>query len=269
MKHHVLITLALLALTAVSVAAQDDNVLIGEAYVTNITVDDSGDEIIIAIEGELGDPCTEISEITQAVEGDTITITVVTSRNADDICAMVLEPFETDYTLDSSQLAAGDYTLNVGEESASITITATFTAETVDEEDLTCPETDNDNLLFDDFGTCFLYPDDYSEISGNGFVLISKPLTVDALLIILITDAEEVTLEDIQAVLEADDLDFDSETVNGQDILVINGEDTREAYTIANEQIYQFIVQPMDATGEALWDTIIESLVFPESVNDE
>lgn len=280
----------LLTLFAIPTLAQDDEnndgVLIEVAPLTSISIDDT-DGIEITIEGELLDACTELGEITQSVEDDVITITVTTTRPADAMCAMVISAFEDVYTLDTSELEAGDYTLNVNDLTEDITLIASADAESVEataepeatesvevtEEpevvEMTCPEANDDLTLFDDFDMCFLYPSEFDVFAGSDFVFISQPLTSNAVLLIQIEDANDTTLDDIrEQLIDEDTIVYDIEIAN-QESLVFERGISREAYFIVNEQVYQFVLEPFaDETAGALWAESVGSLFFPEPEDD-
>lgn len=250
-----LMGILMIVLIAIPSLAQDEAVITGEAFVNSITIDDSAG-ITITIIGDLADACTELGEITQSLEDDTIFVTVSTTRPADAFCATVLVSFETSYELDISEIPAGEYTLNVNGITETITIVP-----------LSCPEADEETLLFDDLGMCFVYPVDFEEISGDDFVLISQPLTSNAVLLIDVADAEDVTLDDLREQFEADEHIVEDIVIGGEDALIIETDDTREAYVIAKEQLYTFFLQAFDDEddiAETLWSTVTESLFFPE-----
>lgn len=270
----------ILALFSVPTLAQDNDdeseaVLIDVAFLTSISIDDS-DGIQITINGELLDACTELGEITQFVEGDVITVEVLTIRPADAMCAMVISAFEEVYTLDTSELDAGDYTLTVNDISEDITIIASANAESVETTpeadilDMTCPEATDDSELFESFGMCFLYPSENDIFIGNDFALISQPLTSNALLLIQVSDADNTDLEDINDEFgDLVDLVIDDITIARQDSLILESETSREAYIIFNERLYHFVIQPInDTNGELLWAEVINSLFFPEPEED-
>lgn len=253
----------ILALISIPTLAQDDSAIIGEAMVSSVVVDETAEGIVLTISGDLPDSCTEVGDIGQSMDDDTITILVETTRPADSICAAVMSSFEATYMLDSSELEAGDYTVDVNGITETVTIVTSADAETVE---LTCPIADDDFTLFDDLGMCFVYPSENDVISGNDFVLISQPLTSNALLLIQIEDADETTLEDIQEQLIAADLIvYDDIVIGNQDALVLEVGTIREAHIIVNETIYTFIVEPFsDETGGILWAEVIGSVFFPE-----
>jgi hypothetical protein len=66
----------------------------------------------IIIRGYLPDSCTEISAISDRLEGSTIVVTVETQRPADLMCTQIIMDFETTYTLTSAP-GRGTYTIDV------------------------------------------------------------------------------------------------------------------------------------------------------------
>lgn len=85
------------------------------AHVTDVEAHVSGAapaRVEIAIRGYLPDACTEISSISDRLEGGVIRVTVETRRPADLICAQVIEDFEVRYTL-TSILGRGAYIVDV------------------------------------------------------------------------------------------------------------------------------------------------------------
>jgi inhibitor of cysteine peptidase len=88
------------------------------AYGNNANIEDISAEelesfpvqVVVAIEGNLPDGCTEIDEILTAREGNTFTIEIVTRRPTGDVaCTMALVPFEEKVDLDVEGLEAGTY----------------------------------------------------------------------------------------------------------------------------------------------------------------
>lgn len=76
----------------------------------------------IVIRGYLPDSCTELSTISDRLEGSTIVVTVETKRPADLMCTQIIMDFETTYTLTSAP-GRGTYTIDVnGMAQAQITI---------------------------------------------------------------------------------------------------------------------------------------------------
>ena len=63
--------------------------------------------------GYLPDPCTEIDEISVEREGSHFEVLITTLREAEVMCAQVIEAFEQNIPLDVYGLPAGDYTVTV------------------------------------------------------------------------------------------------------------------------------------------------------------
>ena len=275
----ILALMAILSLFAIPTFAQDDeddseDVLIDFAPLTSISIDDS-DGIQITINGELLDACTELGDITQSVEDDVIMVTVETTRPADAMCAMVISTFEEVYTLDTSNLDAGEYTLNVNDLTENITIIASADAESAEATEppevaeMTCPEADDEFTLFSDFEVCFLYPSEFEVFACDDFAFISQPLTSNAVLLIQIEEADDTTLDDIREQLtDENTVVYDIEIAN-QDSLVFDRGISREAYFIVNEQIYRFVLEPNNTeAGILFWTYVMNSLFFPEPEAD-
>jgi hypothetical protein len=70
-------------------------------------------QINAIVRGYLPDAgCTTIASVNQVRDGNTITITLVTTTDPLALCAQALTPFEQVVPLDVSNLAAGEYTVN-------------------------------------------------------------------------------------------------------------------------------------------------------------
>jgi len=63
--------------------------------------------------GYLPDPCTEIDEVCVKQDGNHFEVLITTLREAEVMCAQVLEAFEQNIPLDVYGLPAGDYTVTV------------------------------------------------------------------------------------------------------------------------------------------------------------
>ncbi len=70
-------------------------------------------QVDLVISGHLPDSCSELERITQELDGDRIIVRVVAARPADAVCTQALEPFETTYPLDLSELEPGTYIVDV------------------------------------------------------------------------------------------------------------------------------------------------------------
>lgn len=63
--------------------------------------------------GYLPDPCTEIDEVSVERDGNHFEVLITTLREADVMCAQVIEEFEQNVPLDVYGLHAGDYIVTV------------------------------------------------------------------------------------------------------------------------------------------------------------
>ncbi len=61
----------------------------------------------------VADPCTDIDEISVEREGNHFEVLITTLREAEVMCAQVIEAFEQNIPLDVYGLPAGDYTVTV------------------------------------------------------------------------------------------------------------------------------------------------------------
>ena len=68
-------------------------------------------QINAVIKGNLPNPCTTITGVTQSRDGYTITLTVNTATETDKACIEVIQPYEQTVTIDTKDLTAGTYTV--------------------------------------------------------------------------------------------------------------------------------------------------------------
>ena len=72
--------------------------------------------------GYLPDGCTELGEVHQERDGDTLLVKLMTKRPADVACITVIVPFEAVIPLEVEGLSAGTYTVQVNEVSVPLTV---------------------------------------------------------------------------------------------------------------------------------------------------
>lgn len=267
---------------AMGVAGQDETVIRGEAIVNavEVEVDAQGSNApTVQVSGNLADSCTEIDEVIQSNEGDTITLTVTTTRPADLMCAQVLGDFDISVPLDTDDLVPGTYTLLVNGVRSTVTIAPPSTdAQGAAPE---CPDPDSDTVLFRDaaLDLCFLYPASYSvDVLDDGSVAISGPFVGGAGASLLIASQPNART-DLEALADdlntATDTPLSFETVRLGNGLAIVTEDTpsriasRSAFVLRDGTQYTFTLQPVgtifpDAAADAdrLWTLLLESAVF-------
>lgn len=94
------------------------------AMVDSVTVEPRDGHYYAIINGNYPDPCTYVSSIEQDVEGNAISITILTESPDDFMCAAVLTPFTVDVLLTTGGLMPQEYTVVVNEGSS-----ATFSLE--------------------------------------------------------------------------------------------------------------------------------------------
>ncbi|HUF39669.1 MAG TPA: NBR1-Ig-like domain-containing protein, partial [Anaerolineales bacterium] len=129
---NILFVIAILVFTAGCVlpfsptpTGQPGGVITGEAQIETLDVsilESFPVQVNAALTGYLGDSCTSLGETTIAMEGNTFTITVATTRPADAVCAQVVAPFEQTVSLDVFGLPAGDYTVVAGGQTATFNL---------------------------------------------------------------------------------------------------------------------------------------------------
>ena len=70
-------------------------------------------EYYARVAGHYPDACSEISEVVQTVEGNTIHVTIYSTRPEGMVCAQMLTPFTEEILLDTEGLEPGEYTVIV------------------------------------------------------------------------------------------------------------------------------------------------------------
>ena len=83
-----------------------------EAAVDSVEVEEKDGEYYAIVSGTYTDACTKTDTITQEVAGDTIHMTVCTTRPEGMLCAQVLAPYEEEIPLDTQGLSSGEYTVD-------------------------------------------------------------------------------------------------------------------------------------------------------------
>ncbi len=83
----------------------------GPAPVDSVIVTLENGQWVATVTGNLPDGCTEIGEITQSIEGNTIKVAVNTTRPADAMCTQALAPYSQTVVLQTPD--TGEYTVEV------------------------------------------------------------------------------------------------------------------------------------------------------------
>lgn len=85
------------------------------AMADSVTITQRDNQWYATIVGNYPDPCTSISSVEQIVQGNTISITLLTDSPPDVVCAAVLTPFTIDILLTNGGLLSGEYNVVVNE----------------------------------------------------------------------------------------------------------------------------------------------------------
>jgi uncharacterized protein YkwD len=99
----------------------------GLAVVDQVEVAVSGGQTSVIARGELPDACTTIADSKVERKDKTFIVTLNTTRPADQVCALLVAPFEQRVALDTAGLAAGDYVVVVNGVSGALTVAASAT----------------------------------------------------------------------------------------------------------------------------------------------
>ena len=92
------------------------------APVETITIDQRADGNVLMISGYLPDPCHELGDVSQRVEGDAITVDVeMTQPEPDTMCAQVITPFEMEVRIDATR-EPGQFTVTVNDQTVEVTV---------------------------------------------------------------------------------------------------------------------------------------------------
>ncbi len=92
-------------------------------YMDTVEVEERGGEYYAIVAGHYPDACSTTSDIVQEVEGNTLHLTIYSTRPEDMMCAQVLTPFTEEILLDTEGLEPGEYTVIVNEDNAMTTFT--------------------------------------------------------------------------------------------------------------------------------------------------
>ena len=123
--------LALVALLAVAMAAcqragqsEEAELGTGAAFIDVVEVEERDGEYWAVVEGHYPDACSTYGGSKQVQQGDTIHLTVTSTRPDDVACAQMLTPMTEEILLTTDQLSPGEYTVIVNE-GANTTFTIT------------------------------------------------------------------------------------------------------------------------------------------------
>ena len=95
----------------------------GAAFIQTVEVEERDGEYWAIVEGWYPDACSTYGGSEQEVEGDTIQLTITSTRPEDLACAQVLTDMTEEILLDTDDLDPGEYTLIVNVDNAMTTFT--------------------------------------------------------------------------------------------------------------------------------------------------
>lgn len=107
----------LVGLTACGSDSDEDPAELGEgpAFVEDVVVEDRNGEYWATVSGFYPDACSTYGGSEQQVDGNTIVLTVTSTRPEDAACAQVLTDMTEEILLDTDGLAAGRYEVVVNQ----------------------------------------------------------------------------------------------------------------------------------------------------------
>ena len=112
----IILAMALLAGCALGDPKDSGEFIRGEAVVEDVEIlflESFPLGVHAVASGYLPDPCTDIDEISVEMEGNHFEVLITTLREAEVMCAQVIEAFEQNVPLDVYGLPAVDYTVTV------------------------------------------------------------------------------------------------------------------------------------------------------------
>jgi len=112
----IILAMALLAGCAPGDPKDSGELICGEAVVEDVEIlflESFPLGVHAVASGYLPDPCTDIDEVSVERDGNHFEVLITTLREADVMCAQVIEEFEQNVPLDVYGLPAGDYIVTV------------------------------------------------------------------------------------------------------------------------------------------------------------
>jgi len=116
-----LVGLAVAGCSSPDIESQEAELGTGAAFVQTVEVEERDGEYWAVVEGWYPDACSTYGGIKQEVEGDTIQLTITSTRPEELACAQVLTDMTEEILLDTDDLDPGEYTLIVNVDNAMTT----------------------------------------------------------------------------------------------------------------------------------------------------
>ena len=92
-------------------------------FVDSVTVEQRGGDYYAIVEGNHPDACSETGDIVQEAAGNTIYLTIHSTKPEDMVCAQALAPFEEEIRLDTRGLDPGEIIVVINTNQAQTTFT--------------------------------------------------------------------------------------------------------------------------------------------------
>ncbi|GAB4513179.1 MAG: hypothetical protein OHK0046_13720 [Anaerolineae bacterium] len=257
----------LLVMIAATVAAQDDSsdVLVDQAPVDSITVEEDADDLLVTVMGNLPDGCTTISNVEINVDDRSIEISLWTERPLDLMCTQALVPYEYEIAVDVSDLEDGLYTVDVNGVTTEYARGITGGAQAAPDD---CGPDDDETVVFRnrDLGYCLRVPLD-ATIQGTypSPLMLAEPA---AWIIISSAPADGRALDDITADIIArnEDATLTEITLDNQPAALIERlPESRELVVINAGTVFRFTLRSDEETletADAFWTAVLDSFRF-------
>jgi hypothetical protein len=243
--------------------------------------------VVVQITGSFPDGCTQISRMSQTVDGTTIKITVFTARPKDMACTDVITQFEQKLPLDTTELQPGTYTIDVNGVTTQLDLTSIPSGDTG--AGSPCPIASEGTKLFknDILKLCFLYPDSYILddttagtiiLNGSVFNVTDKEVTVSLILMTEAANNRDTTTfanEKLASVESGGAVVVrGSIQLNGINAVTADGVPgpatlTRQIFYVNSDMGFNFTLTPIDPAfeqqtkeAETLWQMVSTTLTF-------
>ncbi|HHX66379.1 MAG TPA: hypothetical protein GX702_15995 [Chloroflexi bacterium] len=269
-------------------------VIVEEAYVESIELtilDGHPIRVTMTAHGRLPDRCTEISRVSQAMSGNTIMLSIYTTRPVDAICLERPAPFIERLLLNLTGLEPGLYTVSVNGVTAPLHLSGEMVYPQPYNDDVVsiCPGPGPGMQLFrsDEDGYCLLVPDYVrvrrpapgvttftGPIRGNRIDPVRAALTIQQLGTVIERPIDDVAREYLnEYIIGGAGLQWVSIQLGGEDAVVVDGIPghgiVRQAFVVHRGVLYVLSLAPIDPAqgrpaedAEAIWQAVISSFTF-------
>lgn len=234
-------------------------------------------QVIVTIRGTLPDACTVLREPVSELRGDnTWVITLPTVRDPNAICAQAVQPFEIQYPLQVIALPAGEYAVQVGDQTGSFTLAVDNTMPGGGGiVECPVPEVGQQALINEQYGYCLIYPAGY-QVKQTGSELNSVVELEGEQRVRLVIDASQLaegrSASDVATALIEDEVDVTPEdlTLGGEPGIMLEGvpdRSVRWGIVVHGDRVYTLQLTPLGSPRvsedlNALWSVVTGSFTF-------